>query len=162
MKANINDLRFEYKEIPKKWVLQPLIVNYDQATTRHYEDGWREVIRPAIQTNQKLGEIFYDQENDVVTYAVLDKTPEELEAERLAQVPQSITPTQGRIQLKRLGLLAQVNTMVENATDEALQIYWEYSLSWDRYNSYIIDLANLLGMSEEDLDNFFIQASQIN
>lgn len=73
----------------------------------------------------------------------------------------SITPTQGRILLKRMGLLDQVNAMVEGSGDEALQIYWEYSLSWDRHNPYIASMANLLGMSEADLDNFYLQASSI-
>jgi hypothetical protein len=60
-----------------------------------------------------------------------------------------------------MGLLDQVNAMVENAGDPALQIYWEYSLSWDRENPYISSMANLLGMGEEDLENFFVQASAI-
>jgi hypothetical protein len=61
-----------------------------------------------------------------------------------------------------MGLLDQVNAMVENSDDPALQIYWDYSLSWDRENPYISSMANLLGMGEEGLDQFFINASKIN
>lgn len=163
MKSNITQTPLRtYSRLPKSWPDRPNLINYDKAdASTHQADGWREVIRPTIQANQKLGELLYDQGNDVVTYAVLDKTPEELEAERLAQVPQSITPTQGRIALKLMGLLDNVNTMIENSDDAALKIYWEYSLSWDRQNSYISSMANLLGMSDTDLDNFFIEASNI-
>lgn len=164
MKANINQPSKTYSKIPSSWEARPNTMNYHNLPAEeHLKDGWRDVVRPQIDSSiQYLGSLYYYEQEDVFTYQVLVKSPEQLEAERRAQVPSTITPTQGRIQLKRLGLLAQVNTMVENATDEALQIYWEYALSWDRYNSYIIDLANLLGMSEEDLDNFFIQASQID
>jgi hypothetical protein len=162
MKSNINNLSRTFSQLPKSWPARPNLINYDKADASiHQEDGWREVIRPTVQANQKLGELYYDQENDVVTYAVLDKTPEELEAERRAMVPFSITPTQGRIALKLMGLLDNVNTMIENSEDAALKIYWEYSLSWDRQNTYISSMANLLGMTEQDLDNFFIEASKI-
>jgi hypothetical protein len=50
---------------------------------------------------------------------------------------------------------------MEASEDQAMKIYWEYSLSWDRHSEYILSAANLLGMSEEDLNEFFISASQI-
>lgn len=163
MISNINQSPLlTYSSLPKSWPDRPNLINYDKADASiHHADGWRDVIRPTIQATQKLGALYYDQENDVVTYVVLDKTHEELEAERLAKVPQSITTTQGRIALKLMGILDQVNTMIENSNDESLKIYWEYSLSWDRQNSYISSMGNLLGMSEQDLDNFFIEASNI-
>jgi hypothetical protein len=152
-----------FSALPKSWPARPRLINYDKADPAiHYEDGWRAVVFPDYDAAlQRLGELVFDEANDHFTYAVIDKSAEELEAERKAMIPASITPTQGRILLKQMGLLDQVNAMVENAGDPALQIYWEYSLSWDRENPYISSMANLLGMGEEDLENFFVQASAI-
>jgi hypothetical protein len=165
MKANINESPARtFSTLPKSWPARPRLINYDKADAAiHYEDGWRAVVYPDYDAAlQRLGELTFDEANDHFTYAVIDKSAEELEAERKAMIPASITPTQGRILLKQMGLLDQVNAMVENAGDPALQIYWEYALSWDRENPYISSMANLLGMGEDDLENFYLQASQIN
>lgn len=164
MKANTNKPNQTFAKIPSSWEARPNTMNYHNLPTEeHYADGWRDVVRPDIDSSiQYLGSLYYDEQDDVFTYQVLVKSPEQLEAERRALVPYSVTPTQGRIQLKQMGLLDQVNQMIEASDDDALKIYWEYSLSWERNNSYISSLANILGMSENDLDNFFIQASQIN
>lgn len=153
-----------FSTLPKSWPARPRLINYDKADPAiHYEDGWRAVVFPDYDAAlQRLGELVFDPKNDCFTYPVIDKTREELEAERLALIPASITPTQGRILLKQMGILDQVNAMVENSTDQALQIYWEYALSWDRDNPYISSMANLLGMGEEQLNQFFINASNIN
>jgi hypothetical protein len=165
MKSNLTESPFrQYSKLPKSWPARPRLINYDKADAAiHYEDGWRDVVFPDYDAAlQRLGELTFDEANDHFTYAVIDKTPEELEAERLAMIPASITPTQGRILLKQMELLDDVTAMVENSNDPALQIYWEYSLSWDRYSPYVSSMANLLGMTEEDLENFYINASLIN
>lgn len=164
MKANTNKPTQTFSRIPSSWEARPNTMNYQNLPAEeHYADGWRDVVTPQIDSSiQYLGSLYYDEQDDVFTYQVLVKSPEQLDAERRAQIPASITPTQGRIQLKRMGLLDQVNQMIEGSADDALQIYWEYALSWDRENSYISSLANILGMSDTDLDDFFIQASQIN
>lgn len=152
-----------YSRLPKSWPARPNLVNYDKSDAAiHQEDGWREVIRPTIQSNQKLGELYYDAQNDIVTYAVLDKTPEELEAESRAMVPYSITPGQGKIMLRRIGKRELVEQIVAQSSDGELQDWYEYALSWERDNPYITSMANLLGMSEQDLDEFFVGASGIN
>lgn len=164
MKSNLTESPFkQYSKTPKSWPARPKMINYDKADPSiHYEDGWREVVYPSYDAaTHRLGILIFDEESDQFTYEVIAKTSEELEAEQKALVPYSITPTQGRILLKQMGILDQVNQMVEQSEDQALQIYWEYSLSWDRDNPYISSMANLLGMSEEDLDELFIQASQI-
>jgi hypothetical protein len=84
-----------------------------------------------------------------------------VELEWISAIPLSITPTQGRMILLQMGLLAAVKEAVENSTDDALAIFWEYSLSWDRENIHIAAMAGMLGMTEEQTDNFFIQAKKI-
>ena len=76
-------------------------------------------------------------------------------------VPFSITPTQGRMMLLQMGLLGRVKEAVEKSTNESLLIFWEYALSWDRDNIYIAAMAAMLDMSEDQTDDFFIEAKKL-
>ena len=71
-----------WREIPRSWEKRPKMPNYDRAEERfpgiHYEDGWRNVIQPEISENQRRGELIYDEQNDVVTWKVIDLTEEEI------------------------------------------------------------------------------------
>jgi hypothetical protein len=77
------------------------------------------------------------------------------------EVPFSITPAQGRMMLLQMGLLSAVKSAIENSTNEALKIFWEYSGSWDRDSPHVKKMAWLLGMSEDQTDTFFIEANKI-
>lgn len=49
----------------------------------HYADGWREEVRPVINTSlQRYGQRYYNEAMDKVTWVVTDKTKEELAAEK--------------------------------------------------------------------------------
>jgi hypothetical protein len=95
----------------------------------------------------------YAMNEDNETYTV--------DLEWISAIPFSITPAQGRMMLLQMGLLAAVKEAVENSTNEALIIFWEYALSWDRDNIHIAAMAVMLGMTEEQTDQFFIQAKKI-
>jgi len=46
---------------------------YENRTDIHFEDGWRDEVVPQYNpVKQRLGERYYDVENDVVTYPVID------------------------------------------------------------------------------------------
>lgn len=94
-----------------------------------------------------------------VVRGIRAKTQEELEAERKALVPSQITPRQCRLQLLSLGLLDEVEASL--ATDKAMSIWFEYSLDFQRNHEMIIAMASQLGMSDVDMDNFFIEASKL-
>jgi hypothetical protein len=79
----------------------------------------------------------------------------------IEEVPLSITPAQGRMMLLQMGLLASVKKAVENSTDEALSIFWEYSTQWDRDNMHIQTMAGVLDVSQDQTDTFFIEANKI-
>jgi len=100
-------------------------------------------------------------ENKSVTVVrgIRAKTQEELEAEHKALVPNQITPRQCKLQLLALGLLDEVEAII--ATDRALKIWFEESLDFQRSNALIIAVATQLGMSEEDMDNFFIEGAKL-
>jgi hypothetical protein len=84
-----------------------------------------------------------------------------VELEWISDVPFSITPAQGRMMLLQMGLLSTVKASIEYSTDEALLIFWEYSLSWNRDNIHIAAMAAMLEMSEDQTDDFFIDAKKI-
>jgi len=84
-----------------------------------------------------------------------------VELEWISEIPFSITPAQGRMMLLQMGLLAAVKEAVEYSGYEALRIFWEYALSWDRDNIHIQTMAGLLGMNDEQTDTFFTEAAKI-
>lgn len=88
MKSNINEIPLkEYGEIPSLW---NDTIGYNYATDTHYEDGWRDLIVPEIDhALQYLGELDFDEENDVVSYEVIEKTVEEIEQEILQEAKQN-------------------------------------------------------------------------
>ena len=75
------------------------------------------------------------------------------------QIPRSITPLQAKLQLFELGLLDEVDTMV--ALDKKVQLYWEYALTIERSNDILLSMAAQLGLTEEQLDEMFIEASKL-
>jgi hypothetical protein len=84
-----------------------------------------------------------------------------VELEWISPIPFSITPAQGRMMLLQMGLLTRVKEAVEYSGDDALGIFWEYALSWDRDNINIAAMAAMLDMTEQQTDNFFIEAKKI-
>ncbi len=63
-----------YPKIPSQW---NGIFNYNKATYRHFDDGWRDVIIPSYNSNtEKLGSLKVD--GDTITYEVIPLTESEL------------------------------------------------------------------------------------
>jgi len=77
MKANINDLKV-VRWIPKFYNSTDA---YHLRTEVHNKDGWRDVVKPGITSTQRLGDLYYDEDNDVVTYVIIDKSELEIEEE---------------------------------------------------------------------------------
>lgn len=75
-------------------------------------------------------------------------------------VPQSITRYQGMLYLYRIGRLAELKQKVTTLNGEG-QVAFENSINWERYNPFVLGMASLLMFTEEDLDNFFIEAVKI-
>ena len=82
---------------------------------------------------------------------VVDKGEEETISE--------LTPRQFRLQLLNLGLLDEVENMC--SIDKAMSIWFEYSLDFKRDNEMLISAGAQLGLSDEQMDNFFIEASKL-
>lgn len=75
-------------------------------------------------------------------------------------VPTAITPLQGRLALKRAGLLGSVEAAIVQANGET-QIWWEYATLWHRSHSLLNALATSLGLSSNQVDDLFKVAGAI-
>ena len=80
-------------------------------------------------------------------------------------VPQSITMRQCRLQLISMGLDDDVEMAIEAITDptqkKIVRIEWEYATTVDRHNGWIETLGDTFGLTSEQLDQMFVEASGI-
>lgn len=79
-------------------------------------------------------------------------------------VPLSVTMRQARLALMASGMLDAVNAAVdamEGATGAAARIEWEFSSEVQRNKPLVQSMGAVLGLTESDLDNLFIQAASI-
>lgn len=74
--------------------------------------------------------------------------------------PESVTPRQVRLLLLSQNLLDQVEAMIQQQ-DRATQITWEFAIEFKRTDPLLQALAGNIGLSQEQLDQFFIAASQL-
>ena len=78
-----------------------------------------------------------------------------------ATMPKSVTARQCRLALLQIGKLSMVKDAIENGTDEALKIEWEYATKVSRNWNSLIELTTALGISKDELDDLFILAGSI-
>ena len=79
-------------------------------------------------------------------------------------VPQEVTMRQARLALLENGLLANVQPAINSLPEPdktKAQIEWEYSNALQRSNPFVDVLGAALGLSSQDLDDLFIQASAL-
>lgn len=95
----------------------------------------------------------------IIKYSVLPKTEDEIVEYRKSQVPQAITPLQAKLQLLKLGLLDEVESLVTG--DRTSQLYWEYASVVERDNAVLLLMANGIGLTSEQVDEMFIAASKL-
>lgn len=82
-----------------------------------------------------------------------------VEPEIILVVPQSITMRQARLQLLGVELLDEVEAFVSQ--DRKWQIEWEYANEVFRVSPLIGALKDLLSLTDEQIDNMFIEASKL-
>lgn len=80
-------------------------------------------------------------------------------------VPQSVTMRQARLALLSAGLLTQVDQLIDGIPDlgqrEAAKIEWEYAQDVSRTSMLVMQLAPLLGLNDEALDDLFRNAGSL-
>lgn len=79
-------------------------------------------------------------------------------------IPQTVTMRQARLALLKINKLSQVPVVISSLPSplkEEAEITWEYSQEVDRNNGFVPQIAPLLGLTNEDLDQLFIDASKL-
>lgn len=95
--------------------------------------------------------------NEVLkTYIIAELTAEEI---RERDVPKVITPRQARLALLQANLLDEVETAI--TTNREYQIYWEYSLEVKRDDVLLNQMATVLGLTEQQVDELFKIGSKL-
>ena len=77
-------------------------------------------------------------------------------------IPDTVTMRQARLALLSAGLLSAVNAAIAALPEpqkSAAEIEWEYSQEVQRHNGLVVQLAPVLGLAENDLDQLFIDAA---
>lgn len=75
-------------------------------------------------------------------------------------VPVSISRFQARAALMVAGLLESVETAISQS-DAMTKLAWAEAVEWRRDSPTISSIGSALGLSEEDIDNLFINAAGI-
>jgi hypothetical protein len=81
-----------------------------------------------------------------------------------APIPSVVTMRQARLALLGAGLLGSINAAIDalpSPQKEAALIEWEYSQEVHRNRPFVQLLAAELGLTNEQLDNLFIEAAQL-
>ena len=95
-------------------------------------------------------------------YMITDYTPSA--PVLVKQVPQQVDTAQARLALLSRGLLDRVGAEIEAMEEpfrSAAKIEWEFRITIRRDNQLVLALGALLGLSADDLDDLFIEASKL-
>lgn len=79
------------------------------------------------------------------------------------EVPQRVTRFQGMAVLYSAGLLGAIEAyMALPSTNALTKLAWTNAPTFERNSRFTLGMAAILGMSDAQIDAFFIQANQIN
>lgn len=82
----------------------------------------------------------------------------------LKDVPRVITMRQARRFLHEKGLLVSVQQAIDSLEEPpriAAQIEWDYSSTMERHNTFVAMISGYLGMTNDEVDDMFIEASKL-
>lgn len=78
-------------------------------------------------------------------------------------IPQKVTKFQAKAALHMAGLLETVEAAIQSEqTDFLTKLAWNEVNSFERQSSMVLNLAAVLNLSEEQLDQLFVTAAAIN
>jgi len=155
-----------YGQIPNTFNgIENIIGGYAERTDLHQQDGFFEFMTPEYSVYQKQGGVIFDEIKKVYTYEVLEKTQEEIEYYNKSLIPQVVSQRQLRTQLSLNGFdLGDVQAVIDSLPDPnktIAQIAWDYSLTFVRNDALLNSISGILGISQSDLDQIFINASKL-
>ena len=78
-------------------------------------------------------------------------------------IPQSVTRFQARVALVQAGYFDTINTYIATLPQtDVKRLAWEDAAEWERASPTLNLLANMLGLTDTDVDDLFILASGIS
>lgn len=90
-------------------------------------------------------------------------TPEEIAEANSAKVPESISQMKLRKQLILSGIsIASIDSLIQTLPQpnrDLIYTMWEYAVVFDRNNQELNAMAEMLGVSQEQLDDIFINGN---
>lgn len=106
---------------------------------------------------------FYNAWEAPVPEPTPEPTPEELLQMQREQM--IVTKRQGRQQMILMGTIDQVQTGIDAISDPVqkalVQSFWDDSTQYERNHPQMIQLAQAMGLTDEQLDNAFIEAAKL-
>lgn len=75
-------------------------------------------------------------------------------------LPKQVSPRQIRQALTAAGLRSQVESAVAAANQDTKD-WWEFATSFERDHPMVTSMATTLGMTEQQIDNLFIEAAKL-
>jgi hypothetical protein len=113
-------------------------------------------VRPELTNDEIMGgvtdSVDFEAQTYTRTYESAVKPP--------PGVPRSVSPSQFRRALNAANLRSAVEAAI-SAADQGTKDLWEYATSVDRDNVQLNAMATVLGITQNQLDDIFIAASQI-
>ncbi len=103
----------------------------------------------------------------ILEHTVTDKTPEELQEQKIAATPKEITKRQmllfmySQMGVTNYQIKNMINEIVDQTQRELLAIEWEFATVVDRSNPNVIAFAGMLGINETQLIDIFHAAKDI-
>jgi hypothetical protein len=138
----------EYALLIDKQFKEIRYYNEKPVNISHKKVTWHDVVREYGETE------FTGLKNSKLIIRTID--PETLPP----SVPSLITPRQVRLFLLQQDMLDSVEEMISTQPKE-IQIAWDYALEFRRNDPLLNTLAQNLNLTDEQLDEFFIAASQL-
>jgi len=78
-------------------------------------------------------------------------------------IPTTVTRFQARVALVQAGYFDTINTYIATLPQtDVKRLAWEDAAEWERASPTLNFLANMLGLSDTDVDDLFILASSIS
>lgn len=82
-----------------------------------------------------------------------------VEPEPVIIIPNSVTKLQAKLTLLEIGLLDEVEALIEQ--DRRAKLYWTDSQNFLRSDGILLSMATAIGLSDVELDKLFIEASKL-
>ena len=145
------------------------------AEYRKYKMNSSQDYRPNIEKHEvRLVKVIDGEDWAYGKFTTIDEDMVELTEDEISQLPEIKIPNISLRQCRELLILTNRFDDVENilaslpestdeekATKRILTNYWEYSTDFERDHKSLGLITEALGMSEDEVDDFFIAASKL-